>query len=101
METKKRNYSKAFKDKAISLSYQRDNIKDLANELGIRVERIYRWRKAKQEIENPNLSTKKPTEDLAEIKRLKKELKNTQLELEILKKAVHIFSRSDGNSINL
>jgi len=33
-----------------------------------------------------------------EIKRLKKELKDAYLELEILKKAVHIFTKSDGKS---
>ncbi|MCF7567238.1 hypothetical protein L3X37_02510 [Sabulilitoribacter arenilitoris] len=36
-----------------------------------------------------------------EFKQLKKALKNPELELEILKKAVHIFSKNDGKSINL
>jgi transposase len=36
-----------------------------------------------------------------EVKELRKALKNAQLELEILKKAVHIFSKSDGKSFNL
>ena len=35
MESKKRFYSTGFKEKTVLLSYQRDNIKELANELGI------------------------------------------------------------------
>lgn len=100
MGTKKRNYSKTFKEKAVELSYQRDNMKELAQELGINVARIYKWRSASLESTSKsksNLSNK----DVAEVKQLKKELRNTQLELEILKKAVHIFSKSDGKSINL
>jgi transposase len=100
MGTKKRNYSKSFKEKAIELSYQRDNMKELAQELGINVARIYKWRS------NSLASTSKSKssiskQEISEVKQLKKELRNTQLELEILKKAVHIFSKSDGKSINL
>ena len=40
----KRVYSESFKEKAVSLSYQRENIKELADELGIQVQRIYKWR---------------------------------------------------------
>ena len=102
MKRVKRNYSKEFKEEAVRLSYQRDNIKDLADELGIAVARIYKWRTGQRNNKNGlTSSSKSHQEDTLEVKRLKKELKNTQLELEILKKAVHIFSKSDGKSINL
>ena len=39
---KKKFYSKEFKDRAVQQSYQRDNIKELADELGISPERIYK-----------------------------------------------------------
>ena len=39
-------YSKEFKLNAIELSYKRENIKELAHELGIRPELLYRWRKS-------------------------------------------------------
>ena len=42
MNNKKRFYSKEFKENAVSLSYQRDNLKALAHELGINVERLYK-----------------------------------------------------------
>jgi len=98
----KRVYSESFKEKAVSLSYQRENIKELADELGIQVQRIYKWRAvARKEVNLKSISNSKLQEELPEVKRLKKELKNAQLELEILKKAVHIFSKSDGKSFNL
>ena len=101
MGTKKRNYSKTFKEKAVELSYQRDNIKDLAQELGIDVARIYKWRSSTINRMPANSGKTVQVQELDETKRLKKELRNTQIELEILKKAVHIFSKSDGKSINL
>ena len=97
MKRLKRNYSNEFKQEAVRLSYQRDNIKELAIELGIDVARIYKWRTSNRVNNTDTLSIKKDNE---EIKRLKRALKDSQLELEILKKAVHIFSKSDGKSIN-
>ncbi len=43
---KKRYYSPELKEQAVRLSYQRDNIKELADELGMEVQRIHKWRKA-------------------------------------------------------
>ena len=96
---KKRVYSKELKEQAVRLSYQRDNIKELADELGIDVQRIYKWRKATKQANDPKVQQSKQED--AEVKRLRKALKDKELELEILKKAVHIFSKSDGKSINL
>ena len=101
MNKTNKRYSKSFRGKAVKLSYQRDNLKDLADELGIKVQNLYRWRVREQELNHPTNKQKAKKEELAELKRVKKELKDTQLELEILKKAVHIFSKSDGKSINL
>ena len=103
MNKKKRSYSKEFKENAVSLSYQRDKLKALAHELGINVERLYKWRALGQGSTKPvtndfsGQSTRKHNIDNEEVKRLRKELKEARLELEILKKAVHIFSKSGGN----
>ena len=40
----KRVYDRAFKERAVELSYERSSVKDLAKELGISVDRIYSWR---------------------------------------------------------
>lgn len=103
MNTQKRNYSKEFKEKAVSLSYERANIRELADELGIDVQRIYKWRNGvgTKNASRVNNSAVADSGSIDELKRLKKELKNAQLELEILKKAVHIFSKSDGKSTSL
>jgi transposase len=103
MKSKKNYYSKEFKENAVALSYQRSNQKELADELGIDVQRLYKWRKAKLMEGTPKAANGAISSlgSAEEIKGLKKELKNSQLELEILKKAVHIFSKSDGRSTNL
>ena len=97
---KKRYYSPELKEQAVRLSYQRENIKELADELGIEVQRIYKWRKAAKTTTSPKPERSIP-DDTLEVKRLRKALKEKELELEILKKAVHIFSKSDGKSMDL
>ena len=97
---KKRFYSSEFKQEAVRLSYERENIKELANELGIAAERIYKWRRDFQT--EPSTAAKPVIKDqTTRIKQLERQLKDKNLELEILKKAVHIFSKSDGKSTNL
>ncbi|MDZ7659665.1 transposase [Fodinibius sp.] len=44
--SKRRTYSKQFKLDVIKQSYQRDNIRELADELGIDPGLIYAWRSA-------------------------------------------------------
>lgn len=97
-----KRYSTSFKEKAVALSYERENIKELAHELGIDSQRIYKWRKSAKAGKLSSIRSNKPkiTED-PEVKKWKKAYRDSQQELEILKKAVHIFSKSDGKSINL
>jgi transposase len=40
----KRNYDRAFKERAVKLSHQRADLKELADELGISRDRLYKWR---------------------------------------------------------
>lgn len=98
MARTKRHFSIEFKQEAVRLSYQRDNMKELADELGIQVARIYKWRAAEL---SPAKQTSSPIlAENHEVKELRKALKNAELELEILKKAVHIFSKNDGKFTN-
>ena len=97
---KKPYYNPELKEQAVRLSYQRENIKELADELGIEVQRIYKWRNAAKTATLPKPEKPIP-DDTLELKRLRKALKEKELELEILKKAVHIFSKSDGKSMDL
>lgn len=88
---------------AVELSKSREDLPVLAKELDVRAELIYRWRKeylGNQEGSFPGNGKIKQTEQEAEIARLKKELMNAQMERDILKKAVSIFSKSDGKYSN-
>ncbi|MDR2894507.1 MAG: transposase [Alistipes sp.] len=40
----KRSYDRAFKERAVKLSHQRADLKELADELGISRDRLYKWR---------------------------------------------------------
>jgi len=102
----RRKFDKEFKHMVVELSKGHANLKELASELGIRPELIYRWRKEATDdpqncfpgngnfVQNDNDKEK-------EIARLKKQLRDAQLERDILKKAVNIFSKSDGNYTGL
>ena len=97
---KKQYYSPELKEQAVRLSSQRENIKELTDDLGIEVQRIYKWRKAAKTATLPKAEKPMP-DDFLELKRLRKALKEKELELETLKKAVHIFSKSGGRSMDL
>lgn len=97
---KKRIYSKEFKAEAVRLSYERDNKKALANELGVSPALLYRWcRELRESTESKSKIF--PQDQLERVKRLERALKDKDLELEILKKAVHTFSNSGGKSTSL
>lgn len=100
----RRQYDKEFKQMAVELSRKHDNFRELANELDIRPELLYRWRReAEKHPETCFTGQGKVahTENEKELARLKKELRDAQLERDILKKAVSIFSKSDGKHTGL
>jgi transposase len=99
MSKERRKFTREFKLNAVELSYERKNIAELAAELKIRPELLYRWRSefAGGEGESfPGNGNKKLTEEQKEIVRLQKELSDIKMERDILKKAVGIFSKSGG-----
>ncbi len=101
---KRRQYDKEFKKMAVELSKNHDNFQELAKELDIRPELIYRWRREADKHPDTCFSGQgkvAQTEHEKELARLKKELRDAQLERDILKKAVSIFSKSDGKHTGL
>ena len=104
MSRERRTFTREFKLNAVELSSSRKNIVELANELKIRPELLYRWRAEFASFQGasfPGNGNSKLTEEQKEIARLKKELANMQMERDILKKAVSIFSKSDGKYTGL
>lgn len=97
---KRQVFDQAFKQMAVELSYAKGSVKTAAAELGIDPGRISKWRQHQTGgvavSEKPRLSGEQ-----LEIRRLQKELKEAQLERDILKKAVSIFSRGDSKSSGL
>lgn len=99
MSKPRTKYDRNFKLKAVELSQQRDSVAELALELGVNPNLIYRWRREledRNEASFPGNGKVGQTEQEAEIARLRKELANAREERDILKKAVGIFSKSDG-----
>jgi transposase len=102
-DMKRRRFDREYKQMVVELANKREDISALAVELDIRPEMIYRWRRealANLGASFPGQGNKTMTEEQKEIAKLKKELRDAKLECDILKKAVSIFSKSDGKYSN-
>jgi transposase len=98
MAQQRKHYDAVFKEKAVELSYARGNVREVAAELGISPDLIYRWRSEAKTYGSgsfPGKGRPKMTTQEAELARLKKELRDVKMERDILKKAITIFSSSD------
>ena len=72
-------------------------VRDVAESLGIAVDLLYLWRRQfhdKGEIAFPGQGNLALTPDQKRIQELEKKLKDTEMEREILKKAMAIFSKT-------
>ena len=89
-------YSKEFKLEAIKLAEESDKpVTQVARELGLRVNQIYKWKKqleVKQDDAFPGKGRALDKDD--EIRRLKKELAAMREENEFLKKTAIFFARN-------
>lgn len=97
MKTRKK-YDVAFKERAVQLSKERKNLSELARELGIYPAQLYKWCKEVEEFgagSFPGNGNLKQTPEQERISILEKKLKDAELERDILKKAIGIFSKSD------
>lgn len=91
----RRTFSKKYKLDVIQQSYRCDNIKELAVELDLRPELVYRWRaqyKDQPDISFPGQGNPKQTPEEKENAKLRKELTDVKTERDILKKALPVFS---------
>lgn len=98
---KRRVFDQAFKQMAVELSHAKGSVQEAARELGIDSSRITKWRQSHTSPGQSATAAPALSEDQKLIKRLQKELKDAQLERDILKKAVGIFSRGDGKYSDL
>ncbi len=95
-------YSKEFKLDVIQQSYLRDNIRELAHELGLRPTLIYKWRAMFQERKDtttpvfPGNGVAAMSPEQQKITKLKRELADARMERDILKKAIGLFGKPHG-----
>jgi transposase len=95
----RRRYTKAFKLDVIAQSSHCSNIAQLAHDLGIRPELLYRWRSAYARDPAgsfPGHGIPQQSPEEAAVARLQRENATLRMERAILKKALGIFSTSDG-----
>ena len=96
-----REYTEEFKLETLELLKRGEKTaSDLERELGITHGLVLKWRDRYQILAKEGQELKLGPSDLeaakAEIRRLQRELANSEEEREILKKVVNIFSRKNG-----
>lgn len=97
MKRERRHFDKEFKLMAVNLCHTGKSAREVAEDLGIRTELVSRWKREHEQYKEGSFSgNANMTAEQKEIARLKKELREAQIERDILKKAVSIFSRNDG-----
>lgn len=95
----RKSYSREYKLDVIQQSYQRENIRELASELGLNPAVIYKWRAAYDAGSSnsfPGKGVEKVTPEQAELQRIKAENAELRMERDILKKAIGIFGKTSG-----
>ncbi|PCJ23266.1 MAG: hypothetical protein COA94_08460 [Rickettsiales bacterium] len=91
MSNGQKKYTSEFKSQAISLVRDANlPASQVARDLNINVNTLYNWLNAA----NKMLNNPTDKDSLSEIKRLKKELAQSNLERDILKKAAAYFAKS-------
>ena len=83
-----RRYDDHFKQAAVRQLEQGAVVSQLAESLGVTPSLLHRWKAQTQKSDEVR-------EQAAEVKRLTKELKARDQEVDILKKALRIFSQAD------
>ena len=105
MSKPRKTYTKEEKLEIVKLSLaEKQPIKEIASRFEVSENSIYNWRRIfikNKESSFPGKGNKMMSESERKIHDLEKELRETRLERDILKKAVGIFSKSDRKFSNL
>jgi|SRR5690606_25856650 len=105
MSKPRRNYTKEEKLEIVKLSLSEDQtVKSLSARFEIGENTLYNWRSKylkNKEGSFPGKGNKTMSESERKVEELEKELRETRLERDILKKAVGIFSKNDRRFSNL
>ena len=95
---RRKKFDPEFKKNAVLLTEEADRtVRDVAEKLGVNPELIYRWRRQMRdrgELAFPGHGREALSEDQQKIRDLEKRLRDAEMERDILKKAMHIFSKT-------
>jgi transposase len=86
-------YDEAFKRNAVRLVESGQSAARVAQDLGLRANQLYSWRKRYGATPSVHGNA---SHNQDEVTQLRTELERTKMELDILKKAVGIFSRPEA-----
>lgn len=99
----RRKFSKEQKLEIVKQSLEvGSNLEDLASQYKVHANTLYKWRREYLKYEEssfPGHGNKLMSAEEKEIVHLKKQLRETELEKEILKKALGIFSSPDRKNL--
>ena len=100
-----RKYTKAEKLEIVLETLEDDvTVPEVARKYSVSANTVYNWRSRyyqDQGIQPEGRGVEVLTDEQRQIKRLEKQLREAQLERDILKKAIGIFSKSGGKSSSL
>lgn len=95
----RRKYDASFKEEVLRMVASGRTVPEIAQALGIGENLIYRWKNADKAARNNdktnNNESSRQDDLILENERLKAELRRTEQERDILKKAIGIFSRGN------
>ncbi|QZE15505.1 hypothetical protein K4L44_06650 [Halosquirtibacter laminarini] len=89
---------------AVNLCLSGKSTSEVASDMDLDRRMVYRWINEHSQFKENSFKgndNRVRTSEQEEIKALKAELRKTQIERDILKKAVSIFSKSDSTNMNL
>ena len=96
---KMKRFDKAFKVQAVKMvTEEGQKASEVARSLGIHANVLYNWKRRYSQDGDKAFVGKV---HLTEIVALRRKLRNAEIEIEILKKAVGIFSKTTENGSNL
>ncbi len=95
---KRRSYDAEFKKNAVLLTEDPGRtVADVADSLGVPKDMLYRWRRelsVQGKVAFSGRGNEALTDEQRELKELRKRLQDAEMERDILKKALGIFSRA-------
>lgn len=85
----RRKYDEGFKNEALNMVRAGRSVPEVARALGISENLLYKWRAGQEAARSPEGQSQE-----AELEALRKQLRQVEMERDILKKALAIFGRT-------